>query len=380
MEENQQIIFMVVIIFLGVISTVVYYFARYYFRTHELDDEVVSSLKEKAELVSGKKSLSEELDSAAEPVPVVATKDLRSALKNTKTSLLGRMTEVFSSQESLSEEDLEQLEEILYTSDLGPLTVQRLMEAVSESLTSSEKASFESLRKALKSEISVIFESVRESESTVKDPVARLICKERPCVWMVVGVNGVGKTTTIGKLAHRASQLGHKTMVVAGDTFRAAAGDQLKVWSERADVEIFNPDGVTDPSAVAFDACQSAKSKGIDLVIVDTAGRLHTQDHLMGELQKMKRVIQKVFPEAPHETLLVLDSNSGQNALMQARSFHQALSLSGVILTKLDGTAKGGVAVGLTNELQLPIRMIGVGEGAEDLREFNPKEFIDSIL
>jgi len=168
--------------------------------------------------------------------------------------------------------------------------------------------------------------------------------------------------------------------VAAGDTFRAAAGDQLKVWSERAQVEIFSPEGVKDPSAVAFDACQMSKARGFDVVIIDTAGRLHTQDNLMEELRKMKRVVQKVIPEGPHETLLVLDANSGQNALMQARHFHHILELSGVVLTKMDGTAKGGVAVGLVCELELPIRLIGVGEGIQDLRPFKPKEFVSSIL
>jgi fused signal recognition particle receptor len=193
-------------------------------------------------------------------------------------------------------------------------------------------------------------------------------------------VNGAGKTTTIGKLARRFAQSGRRVLVAAGDTFRAAAADQLKIWTDRAQVEIFSPENVTDPSAVAFMAVEAAQGGGFDIVIIDTAGRLHTQKNLMEELRKMKRVMQKKIESAPHEVLLVLDANSGQNALVQAREFHQALGVTGVVLTKLDGTAKGGVAVGLACELQIPIKLIGVGEGIEDLRRFSSREFVDSIL
>jgi fused signal recognition particle receptor len=196
----------------------------------------------------------------------------------------------------------------------------------------------------------------------------------------VVGVNGAGKTTSIGKIAGQLAHSGKRVLVAAGDTFRAAAGNQLKTWTDRAQVEIFSPEGVTDPSAVAFDAVSKGKAQGYDVVIVDTAGRLHTQSNLMEELKKMKRVITKVIPEAPHETLIVLDANSGQNALMQAREFHKALGLTGVVLTKMDGTAKGGVAVGLAHELKIPIRLIGVGEKIGDLRPFSVKEFVESIF
>ena len=210
--------------------------------------------------------------------------------------------------------------------------------------------------------------------------MSHLQLSAKPAVWMVVGVNGAGKTTSIGKLAAHLARSGKKVLVAAGDTFRAAAGNQLKVWTERAQVEIFSPDGVKDPSAVAYDAIAKAKAQGYDVVIIDTAGRLHTQANLMEELKKMKRVMGKVIAEAPHETLIVLDANSGQNALLQAKEFHQALILSGVILTKMDGTAKGGVAVGIANELKIPIRLIGVGEKIGDLRPFSSKDFADSIL
>jgi fused signal recognition particle receptor len=197
---------------------------------------------------------------------------------------------------------------------------------------------------------------------------------------MIVGVNGAGKTTSIGKLSSQMALQGKRVLVAAGDTFRAAAGGQLKAWTERAQVEIFSPEGVTDPSAVAFAAVTKGLKDNYDIVIIDTAGRLHTQANLMEELKKMKRVMGKVIPEAPHEVIIVLDANSGQNALMQAREYNNALSLTGAILTKMDGTAKGGVAVGLANELQIPIKFIGVGERIQDLRSFSSQEFVESIF
>ncbi len=193
-------------------------------------------------------------------------------------------------------------------------------------------------------------------------------------------MNGAGKTTTIGKLANQLAQKGKRVLIAAGDTFRAAAREQLKVWSERAEVEIFDLPETKDPSAVAFGACERGVQRGFDFIIIDTAGRLHTQKNLMEELKKMKRVIQKVIPNAPHETLLVLDANNGQNSLLQAREFHGALGVSGVILTKMDGTAKGGVAVGVASELKIPIKWIGIGEKVSDLRLFSPQEFVKSIF
>jgi fused signal recognition particle receptor len=199
-------------------------------------------------------------------------------------------------------------------------------------------------------------------------------------VFLIVGVNGAGKTTSIGKLSSQMAQEGKKVVIAAGDTFRAAAGEQLRVWSDRAAVEIYHPEGVTDPSAVAFSAIEHALKVKANAVIIDTAGRLHTQVNLMEELKKVKRVITKKIPTAPHEILIVLDANSGQNALQQAKEFHQALGLTGVVLTKLDGTAKGGVAIGLASELKLPIKFIGIGEKISDLRRFSTTEFVDSII
>jgi fused signal recognition particle receptor len=314
--------------------------------------------------------------SVAQPSPPVkARKELKSledALARTREGFWGKLKNQFSGQPSIGSADIEDLEEALYTSDLGPKTVDRLITNVSAKL-SQHSMSVESLHQSLKEELQGIFSSVASTDLDTQ-------ATEGPTVWMIVGVNGAGKTTTIGKLASQQVAKGKKVLIAAGDTFRAAADEQLKVWATRAEVEIFSPDGLKDPSAVAFDAVKKGASKGFDLVIIDTAGRLHTQKNLMEELKKMKRVMSKAREGAPHETLLVLDANSGQNALLQTEQFHQALEVSGVILTKMDGSAKGGVAVGIACEHHLPIRMIGVGEQIEDLRPFNSQEFVDSIL
>jgi fused signal recognition particle receptor len=301
------------------------------------------------------------------------------ALENTKKGFFGRIKGLFSSQEMLS--NFDDLEEILYTSDLGPKTVTRLMGKLSE-LSRSEKTNFDGLKIFLRAEFDSILSGAGASGGVSSEPLEFLNGKmtDAPLVVMVVGVNGAGKTTSIGKMAAHLAKSGKKVLVAAGDTFRAAAGAQLKVWTDRAAVDIFSPDKVLDPSAVAFDAVSKAKAGGYDVVLIDTAGRLHTQANLMEELKKVKRVMTKVIPEAPHEVLIVLDANSGQNALHQAKEFHAALGLTGVVLTKMDGTAKGGVAVGLSHELGVPIRLIGVGEKIGDLRAFSRTEFIDSIL
>ncbi len=301
---------------------------------------------------------------------------LQDALSATRQNFFGRLKNIFTGQPKVAGHDLEMIEEVLYTSDLGPKTVQRLLTAVQKQIKTGDQASFEVLRLALRKEIVSIFSQLPERASLLDVSNAY----KKPMVLMIIGVNGAGKTTTIGKLSAHLAQNGKRVLVAAGDTFRAAAGEQLKVWTERAQVEIFSPPGITDPSAVAFDACQKGLAQGFDVIIIDTAGRLHTQKNLMEELKKMKRVIAKVMPEGPDETLLVLDANSGQNALIQAKEFHEALGVSGVILTKMDGSAKGGVAVGVACELQVPIRLIGVGEKLGDLRLFSSQEFVDSIF
>lgn len=302
---------------------------------------------------------------------------VKQALAKTEENFFGRIRKAFSSADVVA--NLEQVEEVLYTSDLGPATVQALLSAMQDKLSKSEQKNIDTVKLALKDELTRIFSSTKQPD--VKSAIERIeLQSSGVTVVMVVGVNGAGKTTSIGKISAQFAAKGKKVLVAAGDTFRAAAGGQLKVWTERAQVEIFSPDGVTDPSAVAFDAVTKAVANSYDVVIIDTAGRLHTQANLMEELKKMKRVMGKVIASAPHEVLIVLDANSGQNALMQAKEFHSALGLTGVVLTKMDGTAKGGVAVGLVNELKVPIKMIGIGEKIDDLRAFSDAEFIDSIL
>ncbi len=301
------------------------------------------------------------------------------ALAKTKENFWGRIKSVFSADAS---RPLDDIEEILYTADMGSQTVQSLMAYLDEKLSSADKKNLEAIKKSLREKIlSILQTSNGPMEMDLIEITQRLKwASDGPTVLMVVGVNGAGKTTTIGKLSALMASQGKRVLVAAGDTFRAAAQNQLKVWTDRAQVEIFSPEGVTDPSAVAFDAVAKAKAQKYDLVIIDTAGRLHTQVNLMEELKKVKRVMTKNLPEAPHDVWIVLDANSGQNALIQAREFHQALNLTGVILTKMDGTAKGGVVIGISNELKIPIKILGIGEKINDLKAFSKREYVDSIL
>jgi len=341
---------MAVAIAIGIAATVIYYFARYYIKTGTSEDS------------SGE---------ASKGFSQPAT-SLREALQATRSGFWGRL----GAQESNLPIGVDKIEEALFTSDLGPRAAGQLFNVVSQKLQGGDLTE-QKIREVLKSEMLTLFEKVRVGRDLF---VSTKASGSEPKVWMVVGVNGVGKTTTIGKLAQKGKMQGLKVMVVAGDTYRAAADAQISVWAKRAGVELFNPDGVKDPAAVAFAGLEKAKSQKFGLVIVDTAGRLHTQTPLMEELKKLKRVMAKVIPTAPHETLLVVDANSGQNAQVQARQFHEALGLSGVIVTKLDGTAKGGVVLGIVDELKLDIPLIGVGEGVDDLRDFSAQEFVDSIL
>jgi fused signal recognition particle receptor len=311
------------------------------------------------------------------------------ALKKTEENFFGRIKNAFNKNSSEKKKVLDEIEEILYTSDLGPKTVERLLTQVSEDLSKSEMMDLKKIKSALESEMNSILSPVHAAQINSKS-VIDLISKAPagPTVLMVVGVNGAGKTTSIGKITSQLAAANQKVLVAAGDTFRAAAGGQLKVWTDRASnhsgseglVEIFWPENTNDPAAVAFDAVTKAKSKNFDYVILDTAGRLHTQSNLMDELKKVKRVMTKVIDSAPHETWIVLDANSGQNALNQAVEFNKALELTGVVLTKMDGTAKGGVALGVVDQLQKPIKLIGIGEKIGDLRVFNQTEYIESIL
>lgn len=331
-------------------------------------------------------SLSEGKDEQEEAVLISASdkveQSLNAALANTKKGFWGKIQSFFGAG---GVADWDSIEEVLYTSDLGPRTVQHLLEKMEDKLSGSDKNDQEKVRQAIKDEmINILSEVQGEDEEQLAGLEYELLDDNdevlKPVVWMIVGINGSGKTTSIGKLAHILSEGGKQVMLAAGDTFRAAADAQLKAWSERAGVELFSPENVKDPSAVAFDACKSAVSKGYDHVIVDTAGRLHTQKNLMEELKKMKRVVDKAIPGAPHEVILVVDGNNGQNALIQAKEFNEAVDLTGVILTKMDGSAKGGVVLGVAHELALPIKRIGVGEKIQDLRSFDSKEFVDAII
>ncbi|MFZ4403781.1 MAG: signal recognition particle-docking protein FtsY, partial [Pseudobdellovibrionaceae bacterium] len=308
---------------------------------------------------------------AAAKTEAPATATLKSALKNTESHFLGRIKSLFSG--GVPAEVMDQIEEVLYTSDLGPQTVQSLLQQIEKDLSSQQKKDFSVVRDSLKNKIKAIFAESALTHAPAAAP-------NPPQVIMVVGVNGAGKTTSIGKLSAQWAQQGKKVLVAAGDTFRAAAEAQLKTWTERAQVEIFSANNSKDPSGLAFDAVTKALAQNYDVVIIDTAGRLHTQSHLMEELKKVKRVLQKVIPTAPHEVWIVLDANSGQNAILQAKEFNQALGLTGAILTKMDGTAKGGVAVGLVNELKIPIKKIGIGEKINDLQDFSADDFVESIF
>lgn len=322
----------------------------------------------------------EPVTAAVEAVlPEDETTTVQKALAKTRENFWGRIKGAFSSN---SVKPLDDVEEVLYTADIGSATVQALMTHLDQTLSSSDKKDLETVKKTLREKILSILHASNGSVEHDHLAIPQRIkwAAEGPTVLMIVGVNGAGKTTTIGKLSALMASQGKRVLVAAGDTFRAAAQNQLKVWTDRAQVEIFSPDGVTDPSAVAFDAVAKAKAQNYDLVIVDTAGRLHTQVNLMEELKKVKRVMGKNASEAPHNIWIVLDANSGQNALIQAREFHQALNLTGVILTKMDGTAKGGVVIGISNELKIPIKILGIGERIHDLKPFSQQEYVDSII
>lgn len=294
---------------------------------------------------------------------------LRQGLSKTRGGFLGQVKGLIAGR--IDENTLEELEEVLYMADLGPLLVESLL----EKLRAGEGAGADA-----KTRVQEIMRSCLENPEspaayTPQDPPAG-----EPRIILLVGVNGVGKTTTAGKLASRYSAEKRKVMLAAGDTFRAAAGEQLAAWAERSGCEIIRHQEGADSSAVVYDAVQAAKARGVDVLLVDTAGRLHTKKNLMEELRKLRRVTQRLIDAAPHEVLLVLDATSGQNVLSQVREFGPALGVTGLVLTKLDGTAKGGVALGATYESGIPIRYVGVGESVEDLLDFDPDAFIEAIF
>lgn len=265
------------------------------------------------------------------------------------------------------------METLLISADLGVETAQTVLNKLAESLARKQLADGDAVYEALKSHLQSIL-------SQNDKPLTLETSDHSPFVILMVGVNGAGKTTTIGKLAKQFQRQGKKVMLAAGDTFRAAAVEQLHVWGERNDIPVIAQHTGADSASVIFDALQAAKARKMDILIADTAGRLHTQDNLMEELKKVKRVLQKLCPEAPHETMLILDASIGQNALVQARQFHEAIGLSGITMTKLDGTAKGGILFAIANELGIPFRYIGIGEGIEDLRPFDAAQFVGALF
>ena len=301
---------------------------------------------------------------------------LDEGLKKTKDSFLGKIARVIVGKSKVDEEVLDNLEEILITSDVGVETTLKIIGKIEARVKKDKVLGTEELNGILKEEIENLLE---ESQSGSK-PFDLKSENKDPYVIMVVGVNGVGKTTTIGKLAHQFKTAGSKVILGASDTFRAAAVDQLVIWSERVGVPIVQQGMGADPASVAFDTVQSAKSQNADVVIIDTAGRLHNKVNLMNELNKIKRVMDKVIPGAPHEILLVLDGSTGQNAFEQAKQFSQATDINALAVTKLDGTAKGGVVIGISDQMNIPVKYIGVGEKIEDLQLFDKKTFVDSLF
>lgn len=366
--QSFEFFLLVGIFIFGTASTVVYYFARYYFGN---STEVLEEKPQEKVVVESPEPQKEIKAAEIAVTKAASKKTLSEALGGTRNQFFKKISGGFISGQKLSEDQLETIEEALYESDIGPRTIGRLIESVS----SKETTSVDGLLSSLRSETEDIFRAVQPDADLIE-----LAKNKKPFICLVVGVNGAGKTTSLGKVAYQLKSQGLKVLLVAGDRFRAAAESQLKVWGERSGVEVFDPQGVTDPGAVCFDACQMAVAKNYDVVLIDTAGRLSNQDHLMEELKKVKRVIQKVIPEAPHETLIVVDASTGQNAFRQAEVFNKSLDLTGLLLTKLDGSSKGGVAISLASELKLPIYRVGIGEAIEDLMAFDHKEFAKSLF
>lgn len=302
---------------------------------------------------------------------------LDKGLEKTKTSLFSRIAKAVVGKSTVDADLLDKLEEILVSSDVGVSTTLKIIKRLEERVAKDKFVSATELNKLLKEEISNLL-----AENNTQNNESWSFNKPdgKPYVIMVVGVNGVGKTTTIGKLAYQFKSAGKKVLLGAADTFRAAAVEQLDIWSKRANVPIIKQAMGSDPASVAFDSVESGVAQNVDVVIIDTAGRLHNKINLMNELSKIKRVVQKVIPDAPHEILLVLDASTGQNAIEQARQFTKATEVNALALTKLDGTAKGGVVIGISDEFQIPVKYIGVGEKMEDLQLFDKEEFVNSLF
>ena len=295
---------------------------------------------------------------------------LKQGLSKTKTSFEEKMNNVFSTFRKVDEDLLEELEEVLIMSDVGVETSTKIISNLRDRIKKEKIEDAEDVKQALREEIKEIFDSVDN----------RLHLETKPSVILVVGVNGVGKTTSIGKMANRLKQDGKKVVVAAADTFRAAAVEQLEIWANRAGCDIVKREEGSDPASVVFDAIKIAKGKNADVLICDTAGRLHNKKYLMDELIKIKKVIDKELPEASKEVLMVLDATTGQNAISQVKAFKETVDITGLVLTKLDGTAKGGVVIGITNENKMPVKFIGIGEQIDDMEIFNSEDFVKALI
>jgi len=301
---------------------------------------------------------------------------LDQGLSKTKESVFVKLSRAVAGKSKVDDEVLDNLEEILVTSDVGVETTLKIIERIENRVSNDRYLGTSELNHILKEEIVALLQ-----ENNTQDTADFSLPQDKkPYVILVVGVNGVGKTTTIGKLAYQFKQAGKSVLLGAADTFRAAAVDQLVIWSERVGVPIINQGMNADPASVAFDTLKSAQAQNNDVVIIDTAGRLHNKVNLMNELTKIKRVMQKVVPDAPHEILLILDASTGQNAIEQAKQFTAATEVNALALTKLDGTAKGGVVIGISDQFKIPVKYIGIGEKIDDLQVFNRKEFVDSLF
>ncbi len=308
---------------------------------------------------------------------------LDKGLEKTKTSFIGKLSKAVAGKSKVDDEVLDNLEELLVSSDVGVNTTLKIIDRIEARVAKDKYLGTDELNQILREEIAALLSETSTGEA-IEFSIPKLPNqpngKKTPYVLLVVGVNGVGKTTTIGKLAYQLKQQGLQVVLGAADTFRAAAIDQLQIWADRVEIPMVRQNMGSDPASVAYDTLQSGVNQNADVIIIDTAGRLHNKINLMNELTKVKRVMQKVIPDAPHDVLLVLDGSTGQNAFEQAKQFTAATEVTALAVTKLDGTAKGGVVIGISDQFQIPVKYIGVGEGIEDLQVFNKYEFVDSFF
>jgi len=296
---------------------------------------------------------------------------LKQSLSKTQEAFVGKLEQVFMNFKKVDENLFDELEEILISADLGVQTTDKLLTSLRNRVKKEKLEDGQKVKEALQEEM---------AEILGREPSPLNIVNGRMNIILVVGVNGVGKTTLVGKLANRYRQQGLKVLVAAADTFRAAAIDQLSIWCQRAGVEMIRHQAGADPAAVVFDAISAGKARNVDLILIDTAGRLHNKSHLMEEMNKIYRIIQRELPEAPHETLLVLDATTGQNAVLQAKAFREVSKVTALALTKLDGTAKGGIVIAISDQLNIPVKLVGLGEGIEDLKDFEPALFVKALF